>query len=270
MDLIVFINSLFSWGQDMFRETLEVKVKEEVLQITKDAYEAHYLEADIRDRIHDESGFSAFPCTRNLTRTEIVSYVDKVTKGFNPIYADSLLEDIKQAGRLYCKKIMRITKYIQKYVLPITDDVFVLLTFDSFKATNCKACCEALGLDNSLYHYTISLLSRDTAQNLKNILPPELDTPQAREYLNRAQEAGFVAKTSTGYKWKSDNKSECSYFCDLCSDALKLSPTESRTNWKPFAALFGYKAEDLRGAKNGWKNKTGLPRRWKEIQGLFK
>lgn len=101
-------------------------------------------------------------------------------------------------------------------------------------------------------------------------LPPELDTDRAREYLSRAQEAGFIAKTSTGYKWKSDNKSECSFFCDLCSDALKLSPTESRTNWKPFVALFGYKAEDLRGAKNGWKNKTGLPSRWKEIQDLFK
>lgn len=101
-------------------------------------------------------------------------------------------------------------------------------------------------------------------------LPPELDTPQAREYLNRAQEAGFIAKTSAGYKWVTDNKSECSYFCDLCSDALKLSKSENRTNWKPFATLFGYTAEDLRGAKNGWKNKTGLPARHREIKDIFK
>ena len=101
-------------------------------------------------------------------------------------------------------------------------------------------------------------------------LPPELDTPRAREYFRKAQEAGFIAKTSTGYKWVTDNKCECSYFCDLCSDALKLSKSENRTSWKPFAALFGYKAEVLREAKNGWKNKTGLPARWKEIEAIFK
>ena len=106
------------------------------------------------------------------------------------------------------------------------------------------------------------------AKDIKN-LPPELDTPRAREYFKKAQEAGFIAKTSTGYKWVTDNKSECSYFCDLCSDALKLSKSESRTNWKPFVVLFGYTAEDFRGAKNGWKNKTGLPARWKEIKTIF-
>lgn len=101
-------------------------------------------------------------------------------------------------------------------------------------------------------------------------MPPELDTPQAREYLNRAQEAGFITKTSTGYKWTPDNKSECSYFCDLCSEALHLSKAKDRTNWKPFAALFGYRAEALREAKNGWRNKTGLPSRSEEIKAIFK
>lgn len=113
-------------------------------------------------------------------------------------------------------------------------------------------------------------LHKKQPERTAKILPPELDTPRAREYLNKAQKAGFIANTSTGYKWVTDNKSECSYFCDLCSDALKLSKSENRTNWKPFVALFGYKAEDLRGAKNGWRNKTGLPVRHREIEAIFK
>ena len=109
----------------------------------------------------------------------------------------------------------------------------------------------------------------DFAKDIRN-LPPELDTPRAREYFKKAQEAGFIAKTSTGYKWVTDNKSECSLFCDLCSDALKLSKSENRTSWKPFAALFGYKAEALREAKNGRRNKCGPPARHREIEAIFK
>lgn len=121
--------------------------------------------------------------------------------------------------------------------------------------------------DNRLYQEKQAVQS-DTVPDVKT--PPELDTPGAREYLNKAEEAGFITKTSTGYKWISDNKSECSYFCDLCSEALHLSKTKDRANWKPFAALFGYSAEALREAKNGWRNKTGLPSRSEEIKAIFK
>ncbi len=192
MDLNVFINSLFSWGQDMFSEALEIEVREKVLQLTKNADEAHYFEIDIRNKIYNESGFSTFPCPQKLTRTEVVSYIDSVTKGFNPIYVDSLLEDIKQAGRLYYQKILRTTKYIQEYVLPITDNIWVELTFDSFKAISGKACCEALGLDNSLYHYVLLFLSSGTTENLKRVFSPELDTPQLLPILERGQKAGFL------------------------------------------------------------------------------
>ena len=100
-------------------------------------------------------------------------------------------------------------------------------------------------------------------------LPPELNTDRAREYLNRAQGAGFIAKTSTGYKWVSGNISECAYFCALCSDALKLSKTENRIAWKPFVALFGFSSEQLIQAKNGWTKTGQPPARHKEIEAVF-
>lgn len=120
--------------------------------------------------------------------------------------------------------------------------------------------------DNRLYREKRAVQS-DTVPDVKT--PPELDTPQARGYLNRAQEAGFIAKTSTGYKWVSGNISECAYFCALCSDALKLSKTENRIAWKPFAALFGYSSEQLIQAKSGWTKTGQPPARYKAIETVF-
>lgn len=37
--------------------------------------------------------------------------------------------------------------------------------------------------------------------NKEQYLPSELDTTRAREYFGKAQEAGFIAKTDTGFKW---------------------------------------------------------------------
>lgn len=107
-------------------------------------------------------------------------------------------------------------------------------------------------------------------------LPPELDTPRAREYFNKAEEAGFIAKTSTGYKWTSDNINECAYFCALCSDALNLSKRKNRdgerfTSWRPFSPVFGYSTDQLRNAKNEWRHKTGtMAEVYKEIEALFR
>lgn len=221
MDLKVFINSLFSWGDNIFIEALELEVRKKVLRLTRDADEAHYLERDIRTRIYEKSGFSYFPYTQKLTRTEIVSYIDRATKGFNPIYTASLLEDVKDAAKLYYAKILKATRYVQEYVVPIIDDIIddvnVESTFDTFQATSGEACSEALCLDNSLYHYAVSLLSSDTTPNHKKILPPELDTPRSRKYFGKALEAGLIAKTSTGYKWTMTAgrgaKVQLAYFC---------------------------------------------------------
>ena len=62
------------------------------------------------------------------------------------------------------------------------------------------------------------------------VLPPELDTDRAREYLNRAQEAGFIAKTSTGYKWTMTAGrgalAQLAYFCGrvYCPDNVGKLP----------------------------------------------
>lgn len=54
-----------------------------------------------------------------------------------------------------------------------------------------------LGLYVSEFNEHRDIVSKSSQINL----PPELDNDRAREYLNKAQEAGFIAKTSTGYKW---------------------------------------------------------------------
>ncbi len=231
-----------------------------------------------------------------ITKREIVEYLDRKTNGFTRLYAKAAYDDMASAYEEYLSKIKRVFEYVlwryksQYKPLFLTGqgiEIFDKIQYEYPSDKNsvfpqilspAEDCIKALDLDNSLYEYAHDVL-REAAGIKTNLpatsgsaslLPPELDTPQAREYFKKAQEAGFIAKTSTGYKWVTDNKSECSLFCDLCSDALKLSKSENRTSWKPFAALFGYKAEALREAKNGRRNKCGPPARHREIEAIFK
>ena len=174
-----------------------------------------------------------------------------------------------------------------KFGLVKNEDLDFILNTDKIPLFSKKAreLKEILGLINELKYWASfqewQKLQNDTTTEPQQeqpafALPPELDTPRAREYFNKAEEAGFIAKTSTGYKWTSDNINECAYFCAFCSDALNLSKRKNRdgewfTSWRPFSPVFGYSTDQLRNAKNEWRNKTGtMAEVYKEIEALFR
>lgn len=100
-------------------------------------------------------------------------------------------------------------------------------------------------------------------ENIKNknetqYLSPELDTPQARGYLNRAQEAGFVDERYQPIKGQI-TKVQMKLFAAYCSTACNIT----ERHWKAFEELWGIK--DLQKVKE----EQGSPAKAKAIADLF-
>lgn len=127
------------------------------------------------------------------------------------------------------------------------------------------------------YHMAIGLLKSKiksgTALDRQNTtpqgldVPSELDTPRAREYFQKAEEAGFIAKTSTGYKWTLNAGrgalSQLAYFCSrvYCPDNVGELP-ETALN-----KLFGVSRI---GAALTQVNNAKQPQKWRiEIDRIF-
>lgn len=89
-------------------------------------------------------------------------------------------------------------------------------------------------------------------------IPPELDTPQAREYLNRAQEAGFVDERYRPIKGRM-TKVQMKLFAAYCSAACNIT----ERHWKVFEELWNVK--DLQKVKE----EQGRPAKAKTIADLF-
>lgn len=166
--------------------------------------------------------------TTKPTRQEIISYLDTVTKGFNPRYVKAVYDDMGNAYQDYLSKIKNALTYvIRKYTSPIDAVEFSSYGKSLFEKISWEErpgrtkftfplahilssdedCRKSLDLDISLYEYARDVL-REAAGIKANLsatskfaLSPELDTPRAREYFKKAQEAGFIAKTDTGFKW---------------------------------------------------------------------
>ena len=89
-------------------------------------------------------------------------------------------------------------------------------------------------------------------------IPPELDTPQAREYLNKAQEAGFVDERYQPIKGQI-TKVQMKLFAAYCSAACNIM----ERHWKVFEELWSVK--DLQKVKE----EQGSPAKAKAIADLF-
>ena len=99
------------------------------------------------------------------------------------------------------------------------------------------------------YHRAIALLKSKISKtrhnkSLPSTLPKELNTPKAKELLDKAIEYNLL---EDGYKWNSKlmTKRELAYLCYVLSNQLELSSISSKTdegrnetNWKPFKELF--------------------------------
>ena len=58
-------------------------------------------------------------------------------------------------------------------------------------------------------------------------LPPEIDRPEARKAFEKALKAGYMEKTSTGYKWQGLPKAAAAYLCKRLYDKPKWGLLES-------------------------------------------
>lgn len=86
--------------------------------------------------------------------------------------------------------------------------------------------------DNRLYREKRAVQS-DTVPDVKT--PPELDTPQAREYLNRAQEAGFLDERYQPIKGFTNPQKKL--FAAYCAVACNIT----ERHWKLFEDLWNIK-----------------------------
>ena len=95
-------------------------------------------------------------------------------------------------------------------------------------------------------------------------LPPEIDRPEARKTFEKALKAGYLEKTSTGYKWQGLPKAAAAYFCErIYCPAIQDPP--------PKWTILGKFLDIDRLAQKAYQNKdTKGVRPWKRaIDKLF-
>lgn len=103
--------------------------------------------------------------------------------------------------------------------------------------------CDEYG--SYLRDLTLKDIPNNTTHSINQLsLPKELDTPKAKELLDKAVEYNLL---EDGYKWSSKllTKKELAYICYVLSNKLGLSSLSNKTdegryktNWKPFKELF--------------------------------
>lgn len=97
-------------------------------------------------------------------------------------------------------------------------------------------------------------------------LPPEIDRPEARKAFEKALKAGYLVKTSTGYKWQVQvlEKAAAAYFCErIYCPAIQDPPPK----WTILGKILNFN----RLAQTAYQNKgTKSERPWKQaIDKLF-
>lgn len=95
-------------------------------------------------------------------------------------------------------------------------------------------------------------------------LPPEIDRPEARKAFEKALKAGYLEKTSTGYKWKGLPKAAAAY---LCEKIYCPAITDKHPDWGLLGQFLGFD----RLAQTAYQNKdTKKEMPWKRaINELF-
>jgi hypothetical protein len=68
-------------------------------------------------------------------------------------------------------------------------------------------------------------------------LPPEIDRPEARKAFEKALKAGYLEKTSTGYKWKGLPKAAAAY---LCEKIYCPAITDKHPDWGLLGQFLGF------------------------------
>lgn len=111
---------------------------------------------------------------------------------------------------------------------------------------------------------------QDEQQPQPQQIPTELDTPEAKVYLDKAIELGVM---DSNYNWRR-TKQLLAYFAEQMSNRLNLSNKLDKDGnttiaWKPFENLFG--VSDLKGAKQNWMriNTKFEPTGFEEIDKIF-
>ena len=95
-------------------------------------------------------------------------------------------------------------------------------------------------------------------------LPPEIDRPEARKAFEKALKAGYLEKTSTGYKWKGLPKAAAAY---LCEKIYCPAITDKAPDWGLLGQFLGFD----RLAQTAYQNRdTKKEMPWKQaINKLF-
>ena len=89
-------------------------------------------------------------------------------------------------------------------------------------------------------------------------LPPEIDTPEAKKVFGKALKAGYLEKTSTGYKWERLPKAAAAY---LCEKIYCPGLTDKHPDWGRLGQFLALSRLD-RAASQNLETKSERP--WKE------
>ena len=117
---------------------------------------------------------------------------------------------------------------------------------------------------------------QENAERQAVVFPKELNNDKVKKIFDKAEQAEFISKNGSLYKWNKSNENTyqlLAYFCEKMSQFLNLGKTDANgnptTSWKPFERLFGI--DNIKGYKNDWLriNLTFNPVGYEKIDALF-
>lgn len=242
-----FTDSLLDWGSDIFDDILEwCAVAEIDEELDADTANAVYNEA--LDKVYSDCEYFGFYRSHMPNRTDVIKYLSELTSNFDGLFCAAALEDMMRRYYVYVKKIWHISFYMinHKARHPLIDNTLNSIHAD-LKAGRDVGCSQILNywdiLDNSLFDYAINILKTHMdkfpapesrwSQPEQPTLPADMDTERARKYLHKAEDAGLITKTSTGYRWTSilgrGQLAQLAYFCNriYCPNNTETLPETS-------------------------------------------
>lgn len=233
------------------------------------------------------------------TRIEVLEELEKITKGFNPLYTSTLISDFKDMLEQwkYDKTVERMKAEYNEIVASYEEDMhrceyaLAMGTSEPIEwpeepkpfAYPCPGTYDSY-LDYfipSMYGYAVEVLtSHSTAAThptADNTISEEFATEESQKIFQAMITHGYCIADGEAYRWDKTT-ALLAYFIDEVSRVLDLRPSNGRIPWSIFRPVFNLSESDIRTCRNEVSKYTtnenkgaqkDKPEGWRELDNLI-